>query len=42
MECNTEVAMETERWTDFVEYIINKKSYELVRTFRDLLLLVMF
>ena len=25
--------METKRWTDFVEYIINKKSYELACAF---------
>ena len=36
IECNTDVAMETKRWTDFVRYLINEKSYELVHTFRDL------
>ena len=34
--------METKRWSDFVEYVINKKSYELARAFRDLWSLVMF
>ena len=24
-ECNTEIAIETKRWSDFVEYIKNKK-----------------
>ena len=42
IECNTEVAMETKRWSYFVEYIINNKSYELARAFRDLWSLVMF
>ena len=28
--------METKRWSDFVEYIINKKSHELARAFSDL------
>ena len=42
IECYTEVAMETKRWRDFVEYIIIKKSYELSCAFRDLWSLVMF
>ena len=29
-ECNTEVSMESKRWSDFVEYILNKRSYELM------------
>ena len=38
-----EVAMETPmRWSNFVENIINKKSYEPARAFRDLWSLVMF
>ena len=28
--------METKRWSDFVEFIINKKSYELACAFCDL------
>ena len=32
-ECNTEVSKELKRWSDFVEYILNKKSYELMVTF---------
>ena len=36
IECDTEVAMATKRWSDFVEYIINKKSYKLACAFRDL------
>ena len=28
--------METQRWSNFVEYIINRKSYEVVSAFRDL------
>ena len=31
-----EVAMEAKRYSDFVEYIIDKKSYELARAFYDL------
>ena len=43
IECNTEVPMETKRWSDFVECVINKKkAYELSRAFRDLWSLVMF
>ena len=41
-ECNTEVAMETKRWSDFVEHIINKKSYERASAVRNLWSLVMF
>ena len=29
--------METEQWSDFVEYITNKKSYELARAVCDVL-----
>ena len=29
MDCNTEVAMETKGWSDFVEYIINKNFMNL-------------
>ena len=36
IECNTEVAMETKRWTDLVEYIMNKKSSELAHAFHNL------
>ena len=31
-ECNTEVSKESKRWSDFVEYILNKRSYELMVT----------
>ena len=36
IECNTVVAMESKRWTDLVEYIINKKSSELAHAFHNL------
>ena len=39
---DTEVAMETKPWNNFVEKIINKKSYELTRAFSDLWSLVMY
>ena len=42
IECNTEVAMEIKRLSDFVMYIINKKSYELARAFRNVWSLMMF
>ena len=31
-ECNTDVSKELKRWSDFVEYILNKRSYELMVT----------
>ena len=34
--------METKLWGDFIEYIINKKSYKIARGFRDSWSLVMF
>ena len=34
--------METKGWIKFVEYMINKKMYELDHAFRDLWSLVMF
>ena len=34
--------METKRCSDFVEYEINKESYELASSFRDSWSLVMF
>ena len=36
IECNTEVAVETKRGIDFVEYIINKNSHELRDVFKVL------
>ena len=34
--------METQQLSNFVEFVIMKKSYELVCAFRDLWILVMF
>ena len=42
IECNAEVAMEIKRCSDFVQYIISKKSSDLARAFLDLWSLVMF
>ena len=36
IKCNTEVAMETERWSDFVENVISKEFYEVACAFCDL------
>ena len=33
LECNTQVAMVTKRWSDFVEYVIKKNLYELAGAF---------
>ena len=35
-ECNTKVAMETPGKHSSVEYMVNKKSYKLVKAFLDL------
>ena len=31
-EYNTELSKESKRWSDFVQYILNKRSYELMVT----------